>query len=124
MASGTAAANRIVPEEAVVFLEDVAADPMVAAVAGTTRGTVEARHFLIPVVQRLNLTGKDDAAHTIEPLDRDSCGESAGEALPDQLGVISGAEELNDPRLRPARGAGERVLRNGNARHAEVIYRE
>ena len=112
------------PAESVLFLEDVPVRPVIAAIAGQTKRTVGARHFLIEGVKATNIARQNHRADCLERFGSHWKREPAGKALPDDLGAVDRPEELHDARLRVASGAGERVLRDGDARHAEVIYCE
>ena len=85
---------------------------------------IKARHLQVELVQPLNVAGRDHGSHRFERLLAHAQREPAGKAVSHDLAIGGGTEEPHHARLRVAGGAGERVLHDSDARHAEVIYRE
>jgi hypothetical protein len=102
------------PVKSFFIIEDIPSNPVVAAVTGIAVGTIEACDFQIQLVQRRNITSKDDTADALKILSANYQGKAARKAVSDDLTAIIMLKESYLTGFMIAGGTNKAVLGNGN----------
>src|SRR5215210_8406697 len=102
------------PSKSFFIIKDIPSNPVVATVTGTAIGAIEGCDFQIQLVQRPNITSKDDTTDARKILSANSQGKAARKAVSDNLAAIIMLKESYVPGFIIATGTSKAVLGNGS----------
>lgn len=102
------------PGKTIFIIEDTPLSPVLAAVAGIATRTVERGDFKIQLVQRPNISGKNEIANALKILSANSQALAPGETVSDDLTATIVRKKSYVAGFLVATGTSKAVLSNGS----------